>query len=533
MKQLFTFWTCIFLGAFANIQAQNVGLRYNSGLASDGYVLFSPERNNDVYLVDACGEMVNKWTFGELPALVCYLLEDGSLVRAGKDTIQRKDWNNNLTWSYALDANLGVNQHHDIEVLPNGNVLALLFDFYTNAEMYAQGKDTVLVSGEHKLDRIIELQPVGLDSAVVVWDWKYMDHFIQDIDNTRPNFGVIADHPELLDINFPTNFGVDHTHGNAIDYNADLDHIIISARSLNEVMIIDHSTTTAEAAGHTGGNSGRGGDFLWRWGNPIVYQQGTAADQKLFLQHDPKWIPNGYADAGSISIFSNAGVQTSPPSSEVVIVEPTFENGAYTMQNGTFLPVDFVRTWSGEILGDTMREGKKCGVNVMPNGNFVVCETSKGQVSEISPTGEVLWVYKNPAGLTIYNQGDIILNSNNSLFRAEKYPSTFPGFQGQDMSVKGTIEIFNILSDTCDLETGILAILESDVQIVNPVLNGQIEFIESQSFDEVQIINLNGQILESFRNVDGRFLPIDLSTGMYIIRMKTTRNVSVKSFMVY
>jgi len=45
--------------------------------------------------------------------------------------------------------------------------------------------------------------------------------------------------------------------------------------------VIDHSTTTAQAAGHSGGTYGKGGDLLYRWGNPNAYQHGTAADESF------------------------------------------------------------------------------------------------------------------------------------------------------------------------------------------------------------------------------------------------------------
>ena len=62
-------------------------------------------------------------------------------------------------------------------------------------------------------------------------------------------------------------------HCNGLDYNSALDQIALSCRGMNEVYIIDHSTTTEEAVGHTGGNAGKGGDILYRWGNPSVPQR--------------------------------------------------------------------------------------------------------------------------------------------------------------------------------------------------------------------------------------------------------------------
>src|SRR5258708_35448465 len=61
---------------------------------------------------------------------------------------------------------------------------------------------------------------------------------------------------------------VDWTHANAVFYNAALDQVLLSVRNFSEFWIIDHGTTTQQAAGHTGGKLGRGGDLLYRYGNP-------------------------------------------------------------------------------------------------------------------------------------------------------------------------------------------------------------------------------------------------------------------------
>ena len=86
-------------------------------------------------------------------------------------------------------------------------------------------------------------------------------------------------------------------HTNAVAYNAELDQIMLSIHAFSEVWIIDHGTTTEEAASHSGGKRGKGGDLLYRWGNPRAYRTGTNVDQRLFAQHNAHWIPEGLPGA--------------------------------------------------------------------------------------------------------------------------------------------------------------------------------------------------------------------------------------------
>src|SRR5207245_6277174 len=97
----------------------------------------------------------------------------------------------------------------------------------------------------------------------------------------------------------------DWTHINAVAYNADLDQIMLTVRAFSEFWIIDHSTTSAEAKGHTGGRGGKGGDLLYRWGNPQAYRAGRMEDQRLFAQHDAHWIPRGRLGEGHVMVFNN------------------------------------------------------------------------------------------------------------------------------------------------------------------------------------------------------------------------------------
>ena len=119
----------------------------------------------------------------------------------------------------------------------------------------------------------------------------------------------------------------------------------MSSRHTSEIYIIDHSTTIPEAAHGEGGRYGKGGDILYRWGNPMAYRQGTSADQQLFGPHAPYWINHGCPEAGKIILFNN-GVQRIPEYSEVlVIAPPTNEPGHYQYEpNTAFGPDSFSTT---------------------------------------------------------------------------------------------------------------------------------------------------------------------------------------------
>ena len=293
MKKI-TILTLLLLFNFATAQ-ETVGLIFDdiNESKSEGYTLFTSLSDDRVYFINNCGEAVHQWDFSGQIGRQVYLLENGNLLQGNGFNVDIRDWDNNILWSLDYMAVLGLRIHHDLEPLPNGNFLALVRDPYTDIEMFAEGKDTSYPEDSFVLERIIEIEPVGTNSANIVWEWKLFNHLVQEFDSSKPNNGIVANNPQLLDMNYDNGNGSNPIHANAIDYNEDLDQIAISSRHLSEVFVIDHSTTTAQAATHTGGVYGKGGDFLWRWGNPEVYNQGTIADRKLGKQHDIKWITEG------------------------------------------------------------------------------------------------------------------------------------------------------------------------------------------------------------------------------------------------
>lgn len=519
--------TLVFVFTFTSVfsQVPTIGLQHYDINTSEGYTLFSPEQNNHVYLINNCGEKINQWTFSELPGLSSYLLENGNVLRAGREYIETRDWNNTIVWQFSM-ADIGLNQHHDIEPLPNGNVLCIITDNYSDAEMIAAGRNPNNVSTNFKLDKIIELEPDGINGANVVWEWKFKDHLIQDYDFTKLNFGTISEHPELVDINFDNGLDEDYTHLNGIDYNADLDQIIMSSRHLSELFIIDHSTTSAEAASHSGGNSGKGGDVLWRWGNPQVYAQGSASNQKLFLQHDSKWVESGYLDDGKITVYNNGG-DGSGTFSSIHIITPEISNGDYVMTTGRFLPSDFEWSWDGTILGIVVNSGRKSATHSLPNGNFIICESGIGRVSEITKSGTLLWTYQNPSGRVLFNQMEA--PSLTSMFRAEKYPTDYMGFQGHDLTSLGLIEDENSESANCISSLSINEYTINKLRITNPVEHNMIRFNSVVQAKSLRIVDINGRDVLTLNNFNGSILEVYLSPSIYFLQLDFgTYNVTKK-----
>lgn len=499
--------------ALTNAQLPTVGLQLSEYNVFDGYTLFSPEGNHNVYLINNCGEKINEWTFNELPQNTCYLLENGTLLRAGIDSLQIRDWNNNVLWTYATTAN-GIRQHHDIEPLPNGNILCICRDVYSKPVIVEHGRDPSKVLFNFRLEKVVELQPVGSSDVNIVWEWKFFDHLIQDFDSTKLNYGNVADHPELLDLNFDNGSNLDYIHLNAIDYNAELDQIMITSRNMSELYIIDHSTTTAEAAGHSGGNSGKGGDFLWRWGNPQVYRQGSSYDQKIFYPHDGKWIEPNYLDEGKISVFNNDG-DGSGLFSSIHIITPEFTGNSYAKELNLFKPLDFEWTWSGDLLDKTVDELNKSGTHALPNGNFIICESSRGRISEINKKGDHLWSYVNPEGSVVFMQ--YTQPYDNTIFRAEKYPPDYPGFSGQSMMPMGLIENQNPVSDTCNMNSSLTNTIFGNIEYYN---------LTQTPLDNitVKLKKISGVRLDtSSTDLYGSYLFTTIPNGDYLLDMEINK----------
>ncbi len=448
-----------------------VGLIRHEAGALSGYTMFAPLRGTTIYLVDMEGEVVHQWATDYIPGAE-YMMENGHLLRSAKEPevsrfsgggqggrLQEIDWDGNLVWDYrfAEDEYL---QHHDIAVTPDGTILLIAWEHKTRKEALDAGRNPTLVGKDGMWpDWVVEIEPIYPDDAEIIWEWHAWDHLVQNIDESLDNYGSPALHPELIDINGDSaeefsseeisnlqalgylaagaaggDSQADWLHTNGINYNPDLDQIALSVPRMNEIWIIDHSTTPDEAASHEGGISGRGGDLLFRWGNPASYRTGAPEDQRFFFQHDVTWVPRGYPGAGNLLIYNNGRGRADGDYSSVVELTPPLEkDGTYRKEE--YLPFEPEQpTW--EYTAPTKEDFFSSfisGAQRLPNGNTLICEGAAGRVFEVTAAGKTVWEFRNPFVEADSGNGPPV--PAQALFRATRIPADHPGLRGKGLAL--------------------------------------------------------------------------------------------------
>lgn len=433
-------------------QTQTVGTTVNSPTAFDSYTLIYTYNSPTVYLINNCGQKIHQWnTSGN--TLIAYLQPNGDLIKTSIDPatvfvgggsqgfIERYSWSGALQWKYKL-SNDTMTLHHDIEIMPNGNILCNVWKKIPAPQVRNMGRDpnNEMGLGEIWDDLVLELQPTGTTGANIVWQWKASEHIVQDIDEKLPNYGIVASSPELLNLNYrPEGIGTfkDWLHFNSVSYNAELDQIALSGHTFDEIYIIDHGTTSSQSSGHVGGTQGKGGDLLYRWGNPAAYNQGGDTDQVFNGQHDPHWIQ--YGDyTNSIITFNN---MAAPNYSAIDIITPSWDGMKYTLgSNGKYSPSapDFRFT---KKVPQEFFSGIMAAATVLPNGNLYFTEATKGKYTEYDLSADsVVWEYTNPMKNSNFTkQGDA--PSLNVTFRTYKYSKDYSAFTGRTLTPGLPLEV--------------------------------------------------------------------------------------------
>jgi hypothetical protein len=446
------------------------GLVKDSPAAAPGYVLFSQLTSDTSYLVDRKGQVVHTWA-STRGAEAGYLQPDGSLVRLARMTeppnfkaggvtgyVQRLSWDGELLWEWQMgDAEKIL--HHDLEVLPNGNILIIGWEQIDAERAKAAGRRPDLIPEQGLwADWILEIEPKPPNDARIVWEWHVWDHLVQNHDPAAPNHGDPAAYPHRLDINANAEEQVvdpaeldqlkaigyappdatqqdlesDFLHMNSIEYHPRLDQIMVSVPEVGEIWIIDHSTTTEEARGSKGGRHGRGGDLLYRWGNPRTYGRGTKEDQQLFYQHQAQWIPEGWDRAGNVTLFNNGGDRNY--SSVIEFAPPIGPDGSYPLADGApWGPPKPAWTYEAKER-ETFYAPFISGTHRLANGHTFVCSGPQGRFFEVTPAGEIVWEYLNPYHREVPGwHPESVEKVPFAAYRATKIPPDHPAFAGRDL----------------------------------------------------------------------------------------------------
>tara|TARA_R110000765_G_scaffold146856_2_gene249264 strand:- start:829 stop:2178 length:1350 start_codon:yes stop_codon:yes gene_type:complete len=359
---------------------------YNEELSEDEYILVNDAAANSVYLMDKNANLVYEWPLGDrIIGNDVILLNDGTLLASLESDnpdfqfggqggiIQIIDKNGQALWNFEY-SNTEHRSHHDVELLPNGNVLAIAWEKMVKEEAIANGS---MLGTDIYPESIIEIDPI---TNTIVWEWHAKDHLIQDFDNSKLNFGSIEENPQLINLNYVDADGGNIMHANGIGYDEINDLIYLSVNYYSEVWVIDHSTNTDDAASHSGGKFGKGGDLLYRFGNPSTQNDETT--ERLFINNH---YPNLF-EPGKILIYTNGGDLEQSTVYELKL--PT-ELTQKTIPKPTQPEI----LWS--FTDTELYAPKVSGAVRLPNGNTLITEGDFG-LWEVTQQGEVVWKFSAP-----------------------------------------------------------------------------------------------------------------------------------------
>lgn len=384
-------------------------LVYDEEKIFDGYVLVNDASDNRVYLMTKEGKIRYEW---ELPSNIgndAELLENGKLLVALTDEnafydvggfggrIQIINPDRSVEWDFLYSTEDYIS-HHDIEMLPNGNVLILAWQKRSKEDALQAGYDGIPDNELLLLESLIEVNPENND---IVWEWYSWDHIIQDFDDTKDNFGDIAENPQLIDLNFHDDDRGDIMHANGLDYDPVNDLIYLSVNFYSEVWVIDHSTTTEEAATNSGGNYNKGGDLVYRFGNPLAYKNETGT-RLFYNNHFPNYLDSDEIGAGNLLIYMNGNNGSQQQSHVYELNLP---------DSFTLLPEnDNEPTIEWEFTDAELYSPIVSGAVRLPNGNTLIAEGRYGYW-EVTESGEVVWLFEG----------------NKLFWRGYSYPKDHPG----------------------------------------------------------------------------------------------------------
>ena len=143
----------------------------------------------------------------------------------------------------------------------------------------------------------------------------------------------------------------------------------------------------------------KSGQIIWKWGD------GTTAHQ-----HDAK-----YSGDDTITLF-DTGVHRKNDSVFSRVIEIDVKSKKILWEYSDDPPFAFYSYFGG-------------GVDYLPNGNYLICETAKGQIFEVTREKKVVWEFISP----FYFDNPRLGGRINSTFRAHRYDPDFAGLRERDL----------------------------------------------------------------------------------------------------
>lgn len=359
---------------------------YESDKIHNNLTLAVNAGKNSAFLINKEGQKLHEYTFDDLLGNDLEILPNGKILGIFKDpnaqitfggyggTVKIMDIQGNVEWEYTLSNDTFV-LHHDVEMLPNGNVLLLVWERILEADAEAQGS---VNPSDIFPETLMEIDP---NTNTVVWQWRSFDHIIQDQDPDLPNFGMLSQNPHKINVNHSPVANGDFMHANGIDYDENKDIIYLSVNVFSEVWVIDHSTTTTQAATGSGGNYNKGGDLIYRFGNPLAYDN-SFGEVRSDRNHYPNLLENGVQGEGNILLYVNGGSTEMSTVYELEMPDP------FSLIPDTDNEPNIVWYFTSPELYSQ----KISGAERLENGNTLICEGDFG-FWEVTPEKEVVWKY--------------------------------------------------------------------------------------------------------------------------------------------
>lgn len=315
-------------------------------LSCPGYNLYTDRYHCATILIDGEGEEVARW---ERPEDRCWsnaqLLENGDLLVIGWErgptyhgAIDEFRYVLRLSWSGEERWKARVNAHHDLEVTPGGEIAVLGFartplDEGATAQLLREDQ-ICLLSTDGELLECRSLRPALADDPAAFGPEEF-----------KPSRGGGVTY-------------LDPTHANSVEFMRRPElttrhplfaagNVLVTMRHQDAVMVLRWET----------------GELVWSWGR-----------EELEGPHDATVLDNGH-----ILIFDN-GLRRGW--SRVIELDPVTERIVW--QYRATPPESFYSA----SRGSSQR---------LPNGNTLIAESDRGRVFEVTPEGEIVWTWLNPA----------------------------------------------------------------------------------------------------------------------------------------